>query len=116
MITIYYIKNKDNRATGYIINAVENNTNINYSYDIKHIKDMRNCLKYCKDYLLSKNINNYAIYKRSIFSMINEWRAHNLLYSLNIQKNRTRHVDLEYPIKWYKQVAYFILSCFYLRY
>lgn len=55
-----------------------------------------------------------VIHDRSIFSLIIEWRAHNLLYDLGMYKSRTKDVDLNYP-KWYVYPIYFILSLFYLK-
>lgn len=46
---------------------------------------------------------------------MNEWRAHNLLYSMGIEKERTRSVDLSINESWYKKIGYFILSLFYFR-
>lgn len=55
-----------------------------------------------------------AINKRSIKGMVREWRVHNLLYSLNIMKDRTGTVDLEINQSWYMKTLYSILSIFYL--
>lgn len=51
--------------------------------------------------------------KRSMKSLINEWRAHNLLYSIGMFKSRTAHVDFESKQPWYLKIAYAILSSFY---
>lgn len=91
------------------INLAENNTTIINSYKIKKIKDMKAILNkaraLCGDF--------YAIKKRSIFGMITEWRAHNLLFALKIQRDRTRSVDLELNQSWWKKVGYFVLSILY---
>ena len=50
-----------------------------------------------------------------MFGMICEWRAHNLLWSLGIKRERTKTVDLELKVKWYYKIGYFILSFCYLR-
>ena len=57
-----------------------------------------------------------AIHRRSVSSMIKEWRVHNLLYSLNIQRDRTGSVDLNTGQPWYVRAAYSILSSFYLHF
>lgn len=57
-----------------------------------------------------------AIHRRSISSMIKEWRVHNLLYSLNIQRDRTGSVDLNTGQSWYVRAVYSILSPFYLHF
>ena len=54
-----------------------------------------------------------AIHKRGIWSMTHEWRAHNLLYSLGIKRDRTKDVDLDVNQPWYIKVAYSVLSIFY---
>lgn len=54
-----------------------------------------------------------SICVRSKKSMIREWKAHNLLYKLGIEKDRTRNVDLNINQKWYVNWAYFLLSCLY---
>lgn len=87
------------------------NTFIVYSgYKTISIKEMKHIINYNKEMFIG---NNYSIHKRSMFSIIIEWRAHNLLYDLHIYRSRTKDVDIEYPIKWYKVVGYFILSVFY---
>lgn len=57
-----------------------------------------------------------AIHKRNIFSMIYEWRAHNLLYALGIAKDRTGSVDLNTGQPWYMKALYAIISPFYLHF
>lgn len=79
-------------------------------YKTTSIKDMKHIINYNKKIFVG---DNYSIYKRSTFSIIIEWRAHNLLYKLGICRKRTKHVDIEYPIKWYMSACYFILSLFY---
>lgn len=37
------------------------------------------------------------VFFRSMFSLQMEWATHNLLYILNIQRARTKDVDLDYP-------------------
>ena len=36
------------------------------------------------------------INRRSFNSMANEWKAHNLLYDLNLFKSHTKDLDLDY--------------------
>lgn len=49
---------------------------------------------------------NSDVWKRSMKSLEREWAVHNALYSLGIEKERTRSVDLNYPQKWYVKFAY----------
>lgn len=61
-----------------------------------------------------RNIKNKdtIVARRSIKSMVREWRAHNLLYNLHLFRSHTQDVDLDKE-PWYRQVIYFILSIFY---
>lgn len=40
------------------------------------------------------------VWKRSKKSLKREWATHNLLYSFDIHRDRTKDVDLNYPCKW----------------
>lgn len=95
----------------YIINVLlsANNTSIIDSYRIKKISDMVNVLKEIRNTC----DNSYAIHKRSIFGMVNEWRVHNLLYLLHIKRDRTCTVDLNLNQSILTKIAYIILSIFY---
>lgn len=52
---------------------------------VQYVQELRNTLG---DPMLSIN-------QRDFDSMVREWKAHNILYTLNIQKERTKSVDLE---------------------
>lgn len=95
----------------YIIKAhlTEDNTSIIDSYRVKSISDMIDVLKEIR----KTCDESYAIHKRSIFSMVNEWRAHNLLYSLHIKRDRTGSVDLNIGQNIGMKIAYLILSILY---
>lgn len=73
------------------------------SYKIKTIKDMKAILK------------NLDI-DRSLFSLINEWRSHNLIYALGLFRNRTKDVNLNYKLPWYMEIIYTLVSPFYGHY
>ena len=75
--------------------------------------DMDNVLKLIR-YEVTED--NYAVNKRDIHNMINEWRAHNLLYSLGIMKDRTKSVDLNINQSWYVTLSYKVLSLFYFHF
>lgn len=94
-----------------------NVTSIENSFQIRNIKEMKTIINTAKT--ISKGCHRrykeYAIHVRTMFGMICEWRAHNLLWSLGIKRERTKHVDLELKVKWYYKIGYFILSCCYLR-
>ena len=94
-----------------IINVLlsTNNTSIKDSYRIRRINDMVNVLKKIRNTC----DDSYAIHKRSIFGMVNEWRVHNLLYFLHIKRRRTGTVDLNVNQSIWAKIAYTLLSVFY---
>lgn len=47
---------------------------------------------------------------RSTFNMMLEWATHNLLYFLHIKRSSTKHVDLNYPQKWYERIGYAVFG------
>lgn len=55
------------------------------------------------------------VLKRSNDSLINEWRTHNLLYSLGLFKNHVKDLDLV-VVPWWANVMYLFLSSLYLHY
>ena len=83
------------------VNLTVNNTSIIDSYKIKSVNDMMDILEF------------YAIHHRGIIGMINEWRAHNLLYNLHIKRDRTGTVDLNKDQSIWAKIAYAILSFLY---
>lgn len=95
----------------YIINVLlsTNNTSITDSYRIRRINDMVNVLKKIRNTC----DDSYAIHKRSIFGMVNEWRVHNLLYFLHIKRRRAGTVDLNVNQSIWIKIAYTLLSVFY---
>lgn len=98
------------KGLDFKVNISHNNTCILDSYKIKDIDSMQDILYIIQDEVEDPNM---AINKRGIWSMTNEWRAHNLLYSLGIEKDRTKSVDLDLNQPWYMKLAYTLLSCLY---
>lgn len=47
---------------------------------------------------------------RNKSSYVNEWKSHNRLYKLGVQKNRTKDVDLEEEINPVRNFLYSILG------
>ena len=95
----------------YIINVhlTMDNTSIIDSYRVKSISDMISVLKRIRKMC----DESYAVHERSIFSMVNEWRVHNLLYSLHIKRDRTGSVDLNIGQNICVKILYTILSILY---
>lgn len=79
------------------------------SYRVRRIKDMVHIIKILRVLVESKPVNS-----RSMFSVICEWRAHNLLYTLGIKRNHTKDVNLELHPKWYMNIIYPIVGLFYI--
>jgi hypothetical protein len=83
----------------------DNVATINNSYKIKKLSHMIDVVKWLKTY-------DKPVTQQSLFIMVAEWRAHNLLYWLNIEKDRTAHVDINLN-NWKMKLAYAVVSIFY---
>ena len=78
------------------------------SYEIKDKKSMEDILK-----LINKN--NDMLSERSIEDMIDEWRVHNMLYTLHLWRSHTQTVDFErdqkkilkFLYKWVSKLYWF---------
>lgn len=90
----------------------KNNTTVFNSYRIKTIKDMTNFLSFIREEVQDK----CSVHTLSINEMVNEWRVHNLLYSLGFYKEKVQHVDFNSDKTWYGKLTYFLLSPFYLHF
>ena len=90
---------------GYVCKITENNIHIQDSYQVKRKSEMKEIL-----YAIQHNHPECNSFKRGYNSLIAEWRVHNRLYKLGYKKDRTGSVDLNYPLKWYVELAYKILG------
>lgn len=96
---------------GLEITLSTNNIHIENSHDVELPIVMDEILT-----LLRKEVDDTGITTdtplnhRSNKSMIREWIAHNNLYILGYEVERTKNVDLNYPQKWYVKVIYWLLS------
>ena len=96
---------------GLNITLSTNNIHIENSYNVELTIVMDEILT-----LLRKEVEDTGITMdtplnhRSNKSMIREWIAHNNLYILGYEQERTAHLDLDWPQKWYVKVAYWLLS------
>lgn len=88
----------------------DNVVHIQDSYKVKTIPEMEYIIE-----TLRIKYPSCEVLKRSNTSLINEWRTHNLLYSLGLFKDHTCDVDLN-VIPWYANVIYAILSPLYFHY
>ena len=94
--------------SGFKVDLSENNIHIWDSYKCKKSEDIESIINEIRN---DPDASKYM--KRSNISYINEWAAHNLLYYMGILKDRTGDVDMNYPLKWYFNIMYFIIGNFY---
>lgn len=90
------------------INIEWNWNTIWYSYKIKKIKHMREVIEWMKTY----NDNEKLLAIPNWF-IIAEWRTHNLLYWLNYERTRTRHLDINADYPLLHKIGYVVGSLFY---
>lgn len=89
--------------------SIDTNTGVctvKNGYKVSSSKEM---LKFIED-----NMNDASFSQRSAQSYLYEWRAHNLLYELDIFVDRTKDIDFNVDESIFKRIGYFILSVFYL--
>lgn len=53
---------------------------------------------------------NSDVWLRSFCSMRKELATHNALYDLGLFRSRTKDCDINYPLKWYMEVAYAVVG------
>ena len=87
----------------------EENTHIVDSCEVRSKEEMM-------DYLTQLRENTspeMAINQRSMESLVDEWRAHNLFYRLHVFRSRTHDVDLERHQSWLRETFCRVVSFFY---
>lgn len=89
--------------------ATENNLHIEDSYKIISKPVIKELLT---DILVDIYNNTDITYKRSINSWVNEWVAHSWLYNRSVEKDRTKHVDLNEDESLLKRFGYWFISNF----
>lgn len=94
---------KQTEVKGVKIQYNQNLVRIIDGYKITKAKDMRDILTWFTFMVGYKS-------KRTIFSWIREWKAHNRLYKLRLFREHTRDCDLEENEKWYRLIIYQILG------
>ncbi len=86
------------------------NAHIVDSYKITKVEDMKLYIKFIRDIAFEA----YGfIYSRTEKQWLNEWKAHNLLYSKGYKQSQTKDVDLNEGETIIRQFLYWILSIFY---
>ena len=89
----------------------DTNTCIVDSYKVKNVSDMKSIIKAIRKI---DTESKYAINKRGIFGMINEWRVHNLLYFLHIPRLIYIQIHRTCSNFLYIKVLYALFSPLYL--
>ena len=90
---------------GYVCTVTSNNIHIKDSYKVTKRSEMKEIL-----YAIQHAKPECNVFKRNYDSLVSEWRTHNRLYRLGYKRQRTSDVDLNYPLKWYVELAYRILG------
>lgn len=92
-----------------IYNMTKENIHIKDSYKIRNVSEMKEIL----ELIGSEALRRCIPYKRSINSWLREWKAHNYLYDMNYEKDRTGSVDLNEDESLIRRIGYFFLALFY---
>lgn len=90
----------------YMVNSAENVVSILDS----HLHNDDDVKKLFINYILETYPN---MRKRTAKSLLREWKAHNILYNMGIEIERTRTSDLDAYEKWYRRVGYFFITLFF---
>ena len=89
----------------------KNNIHIHNSYKVSTTKSMRFVLQLVKYATANRNIT----YNRTMKSWLREWKAHNILYKLNIKRDSTKSVDINEGESKGRRFGYFLLSLLYWK-
>lgn len=73
-------------------------------YDSYKIK--KNDFKQFLIQLRSEQSERTIFKKRSNCSLSNEWAVHTFLYKLNIEPDRTKNADMQWPLTWWEKILY----------
>lgn len=81
------------------------------SYQITSAYDMRRIIEALREGSLPFN----AVWTRTEKSLVREWRAKNLLYSLGLFRSKTRSITFREKRSWYWIICDSVLSSLYLH-
>ena len=79
------------------------------SYKVRKPADMSAIIKMIKAEAKKRGLK----YKRSNSSWLTEWKAHNYMYDRNIERARTKSVDLNEGEGFIKLLGYAVMACRY---
>lgn len=91
---------------GVRIKITKRNIKIRNSFEVKDEAKMRFILNIVRNRAKQKNIT----FKRTNESWLQEWKAHNLLYKLNLFRDKTTDTDLEEQESKFRLFCYKILG------
>lgn len=83
------------------------NVTIYDSYKITRRKHMKEILE---------RVNQHRDGNTSIWYQLCEWKTHNLLYELNIERSRTKDYDINDDISIWEKIGFVLLSVFYIKF
>lgn len=84
----------------------KDNIHIENSYTIRNVSTM----KYVIRYIMENIPSDYPVKQMKMTPMVLEWFAHNLLYRLNYQPERTKSVDLNIGESRMHKIGYFLMG------
>ena len=88
-----------------------NNIHIKNSFRITTTREMLKLLKLIRIAAYNRGI----VYQRENNSWLREWKAHNVLYKLNIKRDSTKSVDINEGESKGRRFGYFLLSLLYWK-
>lgn len=84
--------------------------NIHVNFNNIQIEDSYQISKYNFRPILQqiwKDLPNHSVVRnRSLKSVEREWVVHNFCYELGIYKERSKHLDINYPLTWIESLIY----------
>ena len=87
------------------LEITEENTKIYDSYKLSN-EEIKNIVVT----IIYKRLKKYLSVTRTQRSYEREIKAHRRLYKLHYKVEHTKDTDLEEPIKWYRELIYFIIG------
>ena len=67
--------------------------------------------KFSRELSAIRNLHpSCRLWFRSEANIKREWAAHNLAYSLGINREKTKDADFDYEPKWYHNLAYWVVG------
>ncbi|MCX4365083.1 MAG: hypothetical protein OSJ70_04860 [Bacilli bacterium] len=91
---------------GVKVKISKRNIKIRNSFEVKDEAKMKIILNIVRNRAKKKNIT----FKRTNESWLQEWKAHNLLYKLNLFRDKTTDTDLEEAESKFRLFCYKILG------